>query len=61
MYDDDRVECNGFFLDTKATTAEYQTETDSTKYTPNLALTGELWSVFWEYGNWEKMRKFTAF
>ena len=38
------------------TEAEYQSDDESTKDTPNLTLTGELWGVFCEY-LWEK---FTA-
>ena len=33
---------------------EYKSELESTKDTPYLALTGELWGVLWEYfeKNW---------
>ena len=31
------------------TQAEYQSDSGSTKDTPYLALTGELWGVFWEH------------
>ena len=31
------------------TQAEYQSDAESTKDTPYLALTGELWDVFCEY------------
>ena len=38
------------------THAEYQSGAKSTKDTPYLALTGELWGVFWEYvwENWQR-------
>ena len=38
------------------TRAEYQSGAKSTKDTPYLALTGELWGVFWEYiwENWPR-------
>ena len=31
------------------TEAEYQSNDESTNDTPYLALTGELWRIFWEY------------
>ena len=36
------------------TEAEYESDAESKKYTPYLALMGELWGVFCEYlwGNW---------
>ena len=33
---------------TAGTQAEYQSDAGSTKETPYLAQTGELWGVFWE-------------
>ena len=41
------------------TGAEYQSDAGSTKDTPYLALTGELWGVFCEY-LWENLPQYNG-
>ena len=41
------------------TEAKYQSDAGSTKDTPYLTLTGELWGVFWEY-LWEKWLRYNG-